>query len=201
MVKRIAFCALIVVLAMACPSVGQSSEVVGTAGPQRVDHLPTQVLLTEIVAWLSSNFHLQAVYDLPRIEFVPQMKMAALRYRRLLSARTDGAMAPSERMIQPERMRQILAFYNEQNRTIYLPDEWTGRTPKELSVLVHEMVHHLQHETGTKYECAAERERLAYEAQDKWLARFGRSLESEFEINGLTLLVRTSCVLDMIDPP
>jgi len=45
--------------------------------------------------------------------------------------------------------------------------------------------------------CPAERERLAYEAQDKWLHLFGRNLEAEFEINGLALLVSTSCAMAM----
>jgi len=73
----------------------------------------------------------------------------------------------------------------------------TGRTPAELSVLVHEMVHHLQNQAGTTYECPAERERLAYEVQDKWLGLFGRNLEGEFEINGLALLISTSCAMAM----
>jgi Domain of unknown function (DUF6647) len=197
MVKRITFCTFIVVLAMASPSVGQPSELVGTVALQRADRLPSEVLLTEIVAWLASNFHLQVTYDLPRIEFVPQTEMAVRRYRSLLLARPDSAMASSERMAQPEQMPQVVAFYNPQNKTIYLPDEWTAREANDLSVLVHEMVHHLQREAGINYKCPAEREKLAYEAQDKWLARFGRTLENEFEIDGLTRLVRTSCLLNM----
>jgi hypothetical protein len=39
--------------------------------------------------------------------------------------------------------------------------------------------------------------KLAYEAQDKWLHLFGRNLEAEFEINGLALLVSTSCAMAM----
>jgi hypothetical protein len=46
-------------------------------------------------------------------------------------------------------------------KTIYLPKNWTGSTPAELSVLVHEMVHHLQGATKTKYECPQAREQLA----------------------------------------
>ena len=33
------------------------------------------------------------------------------------------------------------SLYNIASRTIYLSPEWNGRTPAELSVLVHEMVH------------------------------------------------------------
>ena len=50
-------------------------------------------------------------------------------------------------------------------------------------------------QAGAAYQCPAEREKLAYEAQDNWLHLFGRNLEAEFEINGLALLV--SCAMAM----
>jgi hypothetical protein len=34
-------------------------------------------------------------------------------------------------------------------------------------------------QAGAAYQCPAEREKLAYEAQDKWLGLFGRNLEAE----------------------
>src|SRR5262245_34561878 len=68
-------------------------------------------------------------------------------------------------------------------RTIYLPEGWTGDTPAELSVLVHEVVHHFQNVLRLKYECPQEREKLAYIAQDRWLALFGHSLESDFHMD------------------
>ena len=50
-------------------------------------------------------------------------------------------------------------------------------------------------QAGTAYECPAEREKLACEAQGKWLHLFGRNLEAGFEINGVALLVSTSCAM------
>jgi hypothetical protein len=47
---------------------------------------------------------------------------------------------------------------------------------------------------GLKYECAEAREKPAYEAQDKWLAEFGRNLLDEFKLDPMTLLVRTRCM-------
>ena len=52
-------------------------------------------------------------------------------------------------------------------------------------------------QAGTACECPAGREKLAYEAQDKPLHLFSRDLEAEFEINGLALLVSTSCAMAM----
>ena len=154
-------------------------------------------LLTAIAIWLSSNYPLPGRFDPPRIEQVPSTEMASLRYKSLLPTRQVEISVIQTQEASVEKMRDIVGFYNDQTKTIFLSDKWAGRTPAELSVLVHEMVHHLQNEAGTKYECPAERERLAYEAQEKWLGLFGRSLESEFDINGLALLVSTSCAMAM----
>ena len=89
--------------------------------------------------------------------------------------------------------RDTVAIYDDANRTIYLPLTWRGGTAAELSVLVHEMVHHLQNVGGIRYECPAAREELAYRAQDKWLGLFGQDLERAFEIDKFTLKVSTSC--------
>jgi Mlc titration factor MtfA (ptsG expression regulator) len=62
-----------------------------------------------------------------------------------------------------------------------------------VSVLVHEMVHHLQNMAGTTYGCPAAREKLAYAAQQKWLAQAGQDFFEAFETDPMTLLVRTSC--------
>ena len=89
--------------------------------------------------------------------------------------------------------REVVSVYDTLQGVILLPDGWTGRTPAGLSVLVHEMVHHLQTVAELRYACPAEREKLAYEAQERWLEQFHTSLEREFGIDKLTLLVSTNC--------
>jgi hypothetical protein len=152
-------------------------------------------LLTAIAIWLSANYGLPATFDHPRIELVPSIEMAMLRYKGVPSSPQREASVMQDHEPSFVEIRHIVGVYDDQMNTIYLSDQWAGRTPAELSVLVHEMVHHLQNKAGMRYECSAEREKLAYEAQDKWLRLFGRNLESEFEINGLTLLVSTSCAM------
>jgi hypothetical protein len=82
---------------------------------------------------------------------------------------------------------------DDATQTIYLPEGWSGTTNVEISILVHEMVHHFQNLLGLKYECAQEREKLAYMAQDRWLVRSGRSLASDFDLDPFSLLVTTTC--------
>jgi hypothetical protein len=101
-------------------------------------------LLTAIVAWLSSNYDLPPLYDPPVIEFVPPTMMAALRHRDLPSDIWSGGQAYPGSIEASRPSSTIVAIYDDVDRTIYLPEGWTGDTPTELSELVHEMVHHLQ---------------------------------------------------------
>jgi hypothetical protein len=146
-------------------------------------------VLAEITAWLGENFDLPATNQ-PRVALVPPARIAAFRYRGFALPQT--AVGDEQAML--EAGREIAGVYDDGTRTIYLPQGWSGTTPAELSVLVHEMVHHLQNGAQLKYECPQAREKLAYAAQDRWLGRYDRSLESEFGIDPFTLLVRTRCM-------
>lgn len=156
--------------------------------------LNARTLGADIVVWLSENFGLPATADLARVELVSAAKMSAVRTRgqdsgKAAASRTRAARAPHS---APEA--EVDALYEDASRTIYLHDAWTGSTPAEVSILVHELVHHLQNVAGLTYECPQAREALAYEAQGRWLVRSGRDLMNEFQLDPMTLLVRTKCM-------
>jgi hypothetical protein len=153
--------------------------------PSAID--PT--VLAAIAAWLSDNFDLPRT-DQPRVEFVSPTRIAAFRYRGFAQTQTAGG---DDRAMH-DAGRETVAVYDDATRTIYLPEGWSGATPHELSVLVHEMVHHLQNRAQLRYECPQEREKLAYAAQERWLGLFNLTLASEFEMDPFTLLVRTRCL-------
>lgn len=142
-------------------------------------------LLTAIVLWLSVNFDLPAIHDHPRVEFVPPARIVALRYNGFVGRPSDAGVTPA----QPT----VIAVYHQATRTIYLPEGWTGNSAAELSILVHEMVHHLQNVAELRFECPQQREQLAYKAQDRWLGLFGRDLARDFELDPFTILVNTNC--------
>jgi hypothetical protein len=150
-------------------------------------------LLTAIVAWLSSNYDLPSIYDPPVIEFVPPTMMATLRHRDVASDIWSGAQASFGDVEAFRSSSTIVAIYDDADRAIYLPKTWTGDTPTELSVLVHEMVHHLQNVAAMRFACLEAREKLAYAAQRDFLELFGRDLFTDFETDPFTLLVRTEC--------
>ena len=153
-----------------------------------------QALLTVIVTWLSINFGLPATHQHPSVEIVPPAKMAEVRYARLASIRPDRAAAEAGRTAAADLGHDVHAIYDDMSRTIYLREGWTGTTPAEVSLLVHEMVHHLQNAAGLKYDCPQAREKPAYVAQARWLELFDRTLAEEFEIDPMTVLVRTNCM-------
>ncbi len=155
--------------------------------------LPAQALLTEIATWLSANFELPVMREYPRVEFVSTMKLAALRYQNLLPDRTDE-IGVNEPPMQASQLPDIVGAYHDKTKTIYLADTWTGTTVAELSILVHEMVHHMQNLAELKYECAGAREKPAYIAQEEWLKRYGLDLERAFEIDKFTLFIKSSCM-------
>ena len=94
-------------------------------------------LLTALVTWLAANFDLPAIYDLPEVRFVPTAQISDLRYRDIAT----------------RRRRAVIAVYDDASRTIFLSDAWTGQSAEELSILVHEMVHHLQNLAGHRHPC------------------------------------------------
>jgi hypothetical protein len=147
-----------------------------------------ETLLVTLALWLSANFDLPANLEPPRIEFAAPTTITALRYGALVNQRMQTTIQPSG-----SRGKDVVSVYEDATRTIYLPTGWSGQTPAELSILVHEMVHHLQNVGKFKFACPQERERVAYSAQDQWLRMFGRNLESDFELDPFTLLVKSNC--------
>jgi hypothetical protein len=149
-------------------------------------------LLTAIVLWISGGFGIPANYEHPNIQLVPAREITFLRYRAFTAAQQRYILRQQDSQPASDR-REAVAIYDDKSETIFLPDTWKGDTAADLSVLVHEMVHHLQNKNQIRYACPGAREELAYAAQDKWLSLFGRSLESEFQIDGFTLKVSTAC--------
>jgi hypothetical protein len=137
-----------------------------------------EALLTAIITWLSVNFGLPPDYELPTVARLSNAELVEIRYGD----------------IEPSKQREVVAVYDDATETILLSDTWTGRTPADQSVIVHEMVHHLQKRAHLRFECETAREQKAYAAQEAWLQLFGRSLETEFNIDRMTLKLATSCM-------
>jgi hypothetical protein len=166
-------------------------SIVDSVGLRQRDQLAERKLMDAITSWLPTQFDLQPVHDRPQIDLVPAAKIVNLGYRRLLLNLEIKTAAGDEGPVLGQR--DVVALYDDAARTIYLPEYWRGVTTVEQSVLVHEMVHHFQNVLGIRHSCPQEREKLAYAAQDRWLARSGHSLVDDFDLDPFSLLVRTTC--------
>ncbi|MCP1167333.1 hypothetical protein NHG85_02120 [Limimaricola sp. ASW11-118] len=134
-------------------------------------------LLDTLALWPEANFDLPRATRDPHLVTLPGPELVAMRYG-------EGAG------VAPDR---VVALYDKATGTIYLSEGWTGRSPAEVSILVHELVYHMQAMAGHRFACPAARERLAYRAQDAWLALFGEDLETAFDLDHTMLLVGTVC--------
>ena len=160
------------------------------ARPQAEANRAPKDLLDEIVAWLGSNFDLPAAAEHPAIAFVSQPRLATLRAEdRAFSRGVTQDVAGDE-----PSPRGVVALYDNKLKTIFLSQDWTAKSLANQSILVHEMVHHLQNLAGLKFECPMAREKVAYLAQDKWLRRLGTSLEAEFDLDMFTVLISSACM-------
>jgi hypothetical protein len=183
--KKILF-SVVVALAMV------NSSKAETSGKPETAH-PSQIVLKEIVIWLSTNFDLPRIFMHPNIEIVPRAEIAALLYKGFVWVAPRDIVSENQRG-PPLDTSGVVAVYDDEMKTIYLREGWTGATPAERSILVHQMVHHLQNLGKLKYECPPAREALAYAAQDKWLALSELNLVDEFELDPFMLAVGTRCI-------
>lgn len=160
---------------------------IGPVGPRPARIDPS--MLTAIVSWLSATYDLPSNDRLPGVAFVPGKAMAALRH-----ATTESPdRVPPQRPSTDGHASDLVSLYDDGDRIIYLPLDWSGGTAAELSMLVHEMVHHLQNAAGLIFACPESREKLAYAAQRDWLALSGRDFFEVFETDPFSLMVRTEC--------
>jgi hypothetical protein len=129
-----------------------------------------------IMHWVVNYLDLSGHFDLPCIEYGSPGLIVAMRSRNSHSKRLE------------------MGAYDDALNTIYLPEAWTGKTPAEASILVHQMVFHVQNLAGLTYECSWERERLAYSAQEKWLRLHESNLWESFGIDRTIFLLSSEYI-------
>lgn len=138
-----------------------------------------EALINVLVMWLSLSFGLPAAADHPQIRYVPPQRLLAIH---------------SGTSIERSRDQTVVGAYDTLSGTIYLREDWDSRRAADVSVLVHELVHYLQHRASLRFECPAAREAPAYAAQKRWLELYGTDIQSAFGIDAMTLKLRTTCL-------
>jgi hypothetical protein len=145
--------------------------------------VPLGLLVAAVAGWVAAERGAPIPTVLPSVVFAAGPRLAEIRRA------ANGIGVPAQ-----EAGIETLALYDFRANTIVLPRGWNGDTPAQVSILVHEMVHHFQSLEGERFACPAAREKAAFDTQADWLARFGTDLDRAFGINPLFVLVATSCV-------
>ena len=91
--------------------------------------------------------------------------------------------------------KRLRGLYDDATETIYLVAPWSPANPRDVSVLLHELVHHRQAQGGHWY-CEQAQEWDAYTLQAEWLTEHG--LEPGFYWPAIALA--SSCTRRDIHP-
>ncbi|MBW4985812.1 hypothetical protein KZZ07_25035 [Mameliella sp. CS4] len=169
-------CALTLLLSAITP--------VGTQADGRPDPLAWRdaATTTDLVAHLDTWIDTRTA--LPRRTERPQIRLIGETQARNLSARHASRHGGRAR-----------GFYDPDQQTVYLVRPWDPRDPFDVSVLLHELIHHRQAEAGHWY-CPAAQELPAYRLQDAWLGDLGLKAD----VNWIAVVLDSGCPRRDIHP-
>ena len=93
------------------------------------------------------------------------------------------------------RKDTTMGLYDHEKKIVYL-NHTLKKQNKVIhdSVLLHELIHHMQFHNKVKFRCLGELEEIAYMLQDKWLQKKGKkSVFEELEISPLYFYIIIQC--------
>ena len=96
----------------------------------------------------------------------------------------------------PKTSTQVLALYNYHIKTILLYKDFSLSSIKDQSILLHELVHHMQYSEKYIYYtmlCRGYTEKEALDIQEAWLLERNLTLEEAIEIGPLYRALLTMC--------
>lgn len=114
-------------------------------------------ILQRLIAWIADNTHYSPPKP-PRVVFEDEESLAKRFY--------GGVPTDDEPL-------QVKALYDHASGTVLLCDCWDVDDVFDQSVLLHELVHHVQRHNRTVSQCRAALEAEPYKLQAKWLAEQG----------------------------
>ena len=135
-------------------------------------------LVDHLEQWLDTNTSLPRRASEPSIEWIGAAKAAYLQ----------GSA-------QASRNGTTRGLYDPDTQAIYLVRPWDPRNPFDVSVLLHELVHHRQNGGGHWY-CPGAQELDAYRIQEAWLAQLGL----EANVNWIAVILEAGCTPRDIHP-
>jgi len=140
-------------------------------------------ILVTLLIWISQNSVFEITdpneYPLPTLTFMSQNEIHYMATNSTLDEAT---------------FFRVRASYLPETNTIYLPYDANINTLHFESMLLHELVHHVQNINGISYPCNGHVEKDAYLLEVEYLLQKG--VEDPYELMGLhplTLIFLTQC--------
>lgn len=127
-------------------------------------------LVENLDQWLDAHFSLPRNAGSPDIRWIDRHSAASLAGPQL------------------QAHENLRGLYDPDSQTIWLVQPWNARDPRDVSVLLHELIHHRQAVAGHWY-CPAAQELPAYRTQQKWLAGLGL----ELDVNWIAIVLEAGC--------
>jgi hypothetical protein len=155
-VKTLAVAAFLSVLAGA--GAGHAAEGFVHAYQEQTDPRPSMQLhrrMEELARWIDENSAYGEIERMPAIIYLTHAELNYIAY----NSTEQGYGAQDD----------VRALYMD--RTIFLPDNF--QLGRDDFIVVHELVHHLQHEAGMEFECVGASERDAYRLQGEFVEEVG----------------------------
>lgn len=135
-------------------------------------------LIGDLDLWIDAHTDLERRGSAPGVIWISQAQVASV--------------TGSKRTAHIETIRGL---YDAESTTIWLVRPWSARDPHDVSVLLHELVHHRQAARGHWY-CPGAQELPAYRAQQAWLAQMGL----ELDVNWIAIVLKSGCTPRDIHP-
>ena len=142
--------------------------------------------LFALLVWINQNtgFNYNPQQGLPDVKQVSAEELVNAAFKGEVPAYLSGD--------DLEQFKQSLtAIYHHEQEAIYVRSDVDLNDPYGTSVLLHELIHFVQHETGVadKAVCPNELESAAYKAQKVYMLEKG--LEPDFD--DFTIAIRSMC--------
>lgn len=169
-------CALSLFLSLIVPGPSPATEPQHPLAWREAENLPD--LVSRLDDWLDAHT------DLPRRDAAPVI--------RRVSAAEAASLDGSRDRNHGGRTRGL---YDPETGVIHLVRPWSARDPYDVSVLLHELVHHRQALSGHWY-CPGAQELPAYRLQRDWLGGMGL----EPDVNWIAVVMEASCAPTDIHP-
>jgi hypothetical protein len=99
--------------------------------------------------------------------------------------------------VDDPRAIDVLAIYDHTNKTIYLPTYFDKDNMAHRAILLHELVHHLQYQSGynKKVQCLPLLEKQAYDLMDIWLEENNTVMPPDLTVGPLLRFTLTNCMM------